>query len=190
MSLRFNQARKKCSQNNSVSSCSTLLSPYLPSPLPSLIFSDCFHSRISKWLLNQNIFSLSLGTHQGQGKNKPFSLQISAHPSLLVDCRGHRAGFGGRSKENLGKSLKPESSLSSRGSGIPSRVSSKGEVAEASAANIPKAFHLFSWPSKTSRTRELQHGKAKSPSFYQHWRSCYFCGQCVKSQALSFPSLG
>lgn len=65
---RFNQARKICSQNN----CFLLFHsplPYLPSPPRPLIFRDCFPARISKWLLIQNVFSLSLDTLQGQGEN-------------------------------------------------------------------------------------------------------------------------
>lgn len=96
---RFNQARETCSQNNSVCSRSRNSPfPYLPSLPTPLIFRDCFPTRISKWLLNQNVFSLSLETVQGQGENRPPPPTDNRTSLPLGGRLGHRAGSPGRTE--------------------------------------------------------------------------------------------
>lgn len=51
-------------------------------------------------------------------------------------------------------------------------------------ANIPQAFCLLTLSTLNNQT-ECLHGGAKSPVLYRPWRSCSFCDQFIKSQALS-----
>lgn len=142
----FSNGKFKCHQDlirQGKNAVKITLFPLIPSPLPlpsltapALIFKECFRSRISKW-------PLSLGTHQGQGKKKPFP-EDNCTSSLSQDSRGHKADVLGWSQQNAGKRVNSESSLCPCGSGIPPRVRSRAEGAPGSPANIPKAFHLVS----------------------------------------------
>lgn len=111
-----------------VSSCSLFSS--LPSLTTSLLFRSCFPARISQWLLTQT-FSPCVWELSRDTVKTSLTLQKIAQPSLST---AQRQLLG----QNWGKSMNPESSLSSPGSRSSSRVRSREERAGASPPTFPR----------------------------------------------------